>query len=339
MGTGSGSRGITETDVWQAADALLLEGARPTIERVRQKVGRGSPNTVSPYLDTWFKKLGARIKDPMAFSAPPAIPDPVHQAALHFWDAALATARAQLVSELEAQRATLDDEQRAATEARAAVAAERERLAAHAQAREEVAHALRAQLADSTRQLDDARSLSRSQADDLASARDAVTRLTTECRALRAQLDSQRAVHEKDRADIEARAAAHEKRWTMEVDRAREAAKAVQAQFARLEKDSGARIEKLTRAADQSENEHRQAEGARASDQAESQRLRKEISSAAKRESVMGSQIAKLQEQLSRSLEQLSSRDAEHSKLLRVLAGRPTAPRSAASTGRGKRQP
>ena len=65
------ARGITETDVWTASDALLLEGARPTIERVRQKIGRGSPNTVSPYLDTWFKSLGARIKDPGAFSTPP----------------------------------------------------------------------------------------------------------------------------------------------------------------------------------------------------------------------------------------------------------------------------
>jgi hypothetical protein len=87
------SRGITAQDVWQAADALLLEGARPTIERVRQKIGRGSPNTVSQHLDAWFGKLGARIKDPMAFSAPPSIPDPVQQAAAHFWDAALAQTR------------------------------------------------------------------------------------------------------------------------------------------------------------------------------------------------------------------------------------------------------
>ena len=28
-------RGISETDVWHAADALQLEGARPTIERAR----------------------------------------------------------------------------------------------------------------------------------------------------------------------------------------------------------------------------------------------------------------------------------------------------------------
>lgn len=87
------SGGITENDVWQACDSLLLEGARPTIERVRQKIGRGSPNTVSSHLDTWFQHLGGRIKDPRAFAAPPDIPDPVQQAALHFWRAAVAESR------------------------------------------------------------------------------------------------------------------------------------------------------------------------------------------------------------------------------------------------------
>lgn len=90
------ARGITENDVWLAADGLLLEGLRPTIERVRQKLGRGSPNTVSPMLETWFKHLGGRIKDPKAFSAPAALPDPISQAAQHFWEAALATARQEL---------------------------------------------------------------------------------------------------------------------------------------------------------------------------------------------------------------------------------------------------
>ena len=87
------ARGITQDDVWKACDALLLEGERPTIERVRQKIGRGSPNTVSPFLDAWFKHLGGRIKDPGAFAAPPDLPDPIHQAAKHFWEAALAQTR------------------------------------------------------------------------------------------------------------------------------------------------------------------------------------------------------------------------------------------------------
>ena len=58
------ARGITENDVWMACDALLLAGARPTIERVRQHIGSGSPNTVSPYLDTWFKGLGSANQGP-----------------------------------------------------------------------------------------------------------------------------------------------------------------------------------------------------------------------------------------------------------------------------------
>jgi hypothetical protein len=87
------ARGITQTDVWQAADALLLEGARPTIERVRQKIGSGSPNTVSPYLETWFKHLGGRIKDPAAFAAPSDVPDPVLAVAKHLWESAQAEAR------------------------------------------------------------------------------------------------------------------------------------------------------------------------------------------------------------------------------------------------------
>ena len=40
------SRAVQQQDVWTAADALIAEGLRPTIERVRHKIGRGSPNTV-----------------------------------------------------------------------------------------------------------------------------------------------------------------------------------------------------------------------------------------------------------------------------------------------------
>ena len=57
-------RGIQEPQVWQAADALLHEGLRPTIERVRQKIGSGSPNTVSPMLERWFATLGQRLGGP-----------------------------------------------------------------------------------------------------------------------------------------------------------------------------------------------------------------------------------------------------------------------------------
>jgi len=45
------SRGVQVDEVWAAADAVLAQGDRPTIERARTHLGRGSPNTVAPMLD------------------------------------------------------------------------------------------------------------------------------------------------------------------------------------------------------------------------------------------------------------------------------------------------
>lgn len=143
-------RGISETDVWNACDALLLEGARPTIERVRQKIGSGSPNTVSPFLETWFKHLGGRIKDPGGFSAPVDVPDPVLQAAKHFWEAALAQTRLDFDARLRDGLAS----------AVANVEAEKERAAqSSAAAFEATAKAtrLQAELAEQSQLLDSTR--------------------------------------------------------------------------------------------------------------------------------------------------------------------------------------
>jgi len=58
---GPPSRGISSSDVHRAADELLREGERATIERVRAKLGTGSPNTINPHLDAWWKTLSARL--------------------------------------------------------------------------------------------------------------------------------------------------------------------------------------------------------------------------------------------------------------------------------------
>ncbi len=34
---------------------------RPTIDKVRAKIGKGSPNTINPMLDAWWKTLAARL--------------------------------------------------------------------------------------------------------------------------------------------------------------------------------------------------------------------------------------------------------------------------------------
>jgi Plasmid replication region DNA-binding N-term len=55
------SRGVSSTDVERAADALLRLGERPTIEKIRASLGGGSPNTINPLLDAWWKRLSARL--------------------------------------------------------------------------------------------------------------------------------------------------------------------------------------------------------------------------------------------------------------------------------------
>jgi hypothetical protein len=73
---GPPSRGVTAGDVERAADALLRAGNRPTIDKVRQKVGTGSPNTIDPLLDSWWKRPGSRLDaGPAAFHRlPTALP-------------------------------------------------------------------------------------------------------------------------------------------------------------------------------------------------------------------------------------------------------------------------
>jgi hypothetical protein len=60
-GLSQASRGVGASDVAIVADALLREGLRPTIERIRGRLGRGSPNTITPLLDDWWKSLSRRI--------------------------------------------------------------------------------------------------------------------------------------------------------------------------------------------------------------------------------------------------------------------------------------
>jgi chromosome segregation ATPase len=55
------ARGITEEDVHQAADTIVTRGERPTIERIRAELGRGSPNTVNRHLDAWWATLPKRL--------------------------------------------------------------------------------------------------------------------------------------------------------------------------------------------------------------------------------------------------------------------------------------
>jgi Plasmid replication region DNA-binding N-term len=70
-GTASGPK-ASRVRVWQAAERILTSGRRPTVSGVREVLGGGSPNSVSAYLDDWYRELGSRLS---AAEAPvPGIP-------------------------------------------------------------------------------------------------------------------------------------------------------------------------------------------------------------------------------------------------------------------------
>lgn len=54
-------RGISALDVQRAADALLRRGQKPSIATVREELGGGSPNTLAPLLEQYWKSLGSRV--------------------------------------------------------------------------------------------------------------------------------------------------------------------------------------------------------------------------------------------------------------------------------------
>jgi hypothetical protein len=107
---GSLKRGITASDIAHAADSLLRAGERPTIDKVRAKIGKGSPNTINPLLDSWWKTLAARLD-----SGPAALhrlPETVAHVAEALWMQALEEGRRRAHQELNrAERLAADQQQ------------------------------------------------------------------------------------------------------------------------------------------------------------------------------------------------------------------------------------
>jgi Plasmid replication region DNA-binding N-term len=110
-GRPSGRPGVGFADVEKAADALLREGTRPTLDRLRERIGRGSPNTIQPLLDQWWKTLAARLDaGPAALHR---IPESVAHIVEALWLQLLADARIRASQELstEAQAQSADRQQ------------------------------------------------------------------------------------------------------------------------------------------------------------------------------------------------------------------------------------
>ncbi len=98
-------RGITQEQVNTTADAILQAGERATVERVRERLGTGSPNTITRMLDTWRLDLAERLR---AVNATPALPDDVGEAMTQLWQLAVEQARMQEHRALEGERLALE---------------------------------------------------------------------------------------------------------------------------------------------------------------------------------------------------------------------------------------
>ncbi|CAN7779896.1 DNA-binding protein [Variovorax sp. LjRoot84] len=238
------SRGIQEDDVWGAADLLLHEGLRPTIERVRQKIGRGSPNTVSPMLERWFASLGQRIAGGASPSAnllagndADGVPVSVRNATRLLWETARREAEEVQRGELESVRSELQVREDGLAEAQAALA---QREEAFAQARVSLDSALASsQQARETleRQLKEhaieAHRVRMGLDDDIKRLTALLSQASESQERTRREHAEAMLVRDQDLRQAEERHAVQERRMLAEVDRARQAAKVLESELAR----------------------------------------------------------------------------------------------------------
>jgi hypothetical protein len=105
-----GSRGgVTYGDVSQAADALFRARERPTVEKIRAKIGGGSPNTIGPLLNQWWATAAARLDaGPAAFHR---LPESVAHICEALWLQALEEGRRHAAREQQNAGAKLTTEQ------------------------------------------------------------------------------------------------------------------------------------------------------------------------------------------------------------------------------------
>lgn len=227
--------GVTRADVFNAADALAMRGARPTVERVRNHLGTGSPNTVTPLLDEWWKAVGPRLAGIAPAPGEPAdgVPLEIRNAVRGIWDTALAAARHQLQRELQAERDGLAEALATVRDREMALQAAREGLEEAVRAANGRAEDLRRQLEDAAAANQQAAQQANARLADLQAHIDQVSeraRRAEEAEA-RARQDWEHQATER-RADAE-RAAANERRLLQEIDRERGHAAAARAQAQR----------------------------------------------------------------------------------------------------------
>jgi chromosome segregation ATPase len=229
------SRGVQQEDVWGAADALIGEGLRPTIERVRQKMGRGSPNTVSPMLEAWFATLGPRLALGAAKAEEGGPPAAVRQAMAKMWEIALSSAQLQATEGFEQARQGLENDRSALAKRESELGHQTELLNERLAASEIIHMEAKSQLANLNARFEEAHAVLNQRNEEierLQAKLTAVERQLTDDRRLR---DQEAARHAEERERLEARDIASERRLMEELDRERQESKKAKSAMDRAE--------------------------------------------------------------------------------------------------------
>jgi len=236
------TRGVQQHEVDGAADALIAERLRPTVERVRQKLGRGSPNTVGPMLENWFAGLATRLGvGPGPGAEGEGAPPPALRQALHdLWAQSLATARSGAAAGVAQEQAQLAQDRDALELARTQLQRQETALAERGAALEQALGLAKAQLKEQAGQLQEA-------ATQLAQARASLAKLVEERDADRRRFDAQAEAAGKERERLQAREQATERRLLEEVDRARQEAKQARAELGEATRRHEAVLEEAQR--------------------------------------------------------------------------------------------
>ncbi|MEG1769794.1 MAG: DNA-binding protein [Comamonas sp.] len=236
------TRGVQEADVWAAADALLAQGLRPTIERVRQQIGRGSPNTVSPMLESWFATLGQRLGVAQSGNAQDGVPENVLRLAQELWNSATQEAVAAAQKTLEERESALQAS-RLSHEADLEHMAQREKaLHQQKQAMDEAMKLAQGQAQELSRRLDEMQQLAQDREAQLGSLRAEITAQAKARELERKEHSEELQAAAQERQRLAEQFAGNERRMLTDLDRARQEVTGAKKAQAEQERKSEARL-------------------------------------------------------------------------------------------------
>lgn len=254
------ARGVPQEEIHRVADALLAAGERPTVERVRQALGRGSPNTIGPMLDAWWAQLAQRLAQRLTL---PGLPDPVAEAFAQAWEAALAAGQVHAEAAVAPERAALADALAKAEAAMASDRAARTSLETQLATAKGEADAHHAALVMSDQRNSDLQRRVAAQQAELQALSSRLDATLARHHAVVQQAESERAAAATEREALQAHLRQAEDRAYAEVDRLRQEIKGLKAQATSEAREHAVAL--------------RAAEAARRTAESEGQRAQREV--------------------------------------------------------------